>query len=171
MIEVSALELIGYLLGTGGVIGFLSTFLFYKYKKTKEKALATQEAKKAENMDISNAKEVIELYRSGMKDLQDLMSTRERELSKKVAEYSAKMTQYEAENKELKNLIKKLQRNQALIQVKLDAITMQSLQDCTNCSFKNDCNKYKTKLYISKNENEIKDENKVNESDILSDQQ
>lgn len=148
MIDISITQLIIIILGTGGLAGTISSLVMLRLRKKKEEQIIRQEKEKAENLDIKNAKEVIELYKAGMKDLQNLMNTREKELSKKVADYGAKLAQYENENKELRALVKKLRETQLEIQTKLDAITMQSLQDCERCSFKSDCLKYKTKLYI-----------------------
>lgn len=167
MIDMSIIQLISLLFGTTGLVSLVTSIIVIKYKKLKEKGLAKQELEKAENLDIHNTKEIVELYKTGMEDLQNLMQQREAELSKQVLECNKKIIEYESENKKLRELVDTLQKNQVLIQTKLDAITVQSLKDCDSCSFRNECMKYKAKLYLSNN---LNDGNKTNAENLHSDQ-
>lgn len=134
--------------GSSGAVGTLVSIITIKYRKRKEIALTQQEVEKADEAGIRNAKELIELYKSSVKDLQELTKQKESILSSKLTEYEGRLAEYKRENEHLKSLVEQLKQNQIGIQAKLDMITIQSLQDCDKCSFKANCDKFIAKVYI-----------------------
>lgn len=154
MIDMSFFELLAIVFGSGGISGLIVLLLTYKSKKRKEEAIAAQEEEKARAIDIKSTKDVIDLYKTGMKDLQELMMRREKELSAKVSDYAKKVEEYQKENKKLHDLVDQLRSTQLKLKSRLDTLTAQSLQDCNKCSFRDDCMKFKAKkLVVEEDEN------------------
>lgn len=153
---MSPFEIILIVFGSSGLTGLVSSFITFKYKKKKEEAQVDQEVSKAESINLKNIKEVIDLYKTGMKDLQDLMTKREKELSNRLEIYIKKVEEYQQENDRLSKLVDKLKATQLKLQTRLDTLTAQSLRDCNKCSYRDDCLKFKAKELL-KNENEVDD--------------
>lgn len=145
-------------LSTGGVIGSLVGF---RYIKSKEAAKARQETAQADSQELTNARNLIELYKNALDDVKVLNDKSESEYLKKIEEYDKKLEQYKSEldsyqkkHSNQERTIEELTRNQLRLKMEIQNLQIQSLESCDSCFCKATCEKYKAKK-IAYNENNV----------------
>ena len=137
-------------LTTGGVIGTISA---WKYQKRKNEAQTQGEENAAIASELTNANQIIQLYKTALEDLKALthqneeaytskikiLETKQDEALKQLDEYRASLRDYEKKVEELTKVQLKL---------KLEVMTVrsQSNSNCEVCEFRDGCQKYKAKL-------------------------
>lgn len=161
MIEWTTVEVvIGIIatLSTGGVVGSL---IGLQYVKTKEAAKTRQEIAQADSKELTNARDLIDLYKKALKDIKELNDKSESEYLKKIEDYDKKLEQYKSEldsyqkrHSDQERTIEELTRNQLRLKMEIQNLQSQSLEKCDSCFCKATCEKFKAKK-VAYNENNI----------------
>lgn len=136
-------------LTTGGIVGW---FVGFRYLKTREQAKAKQEVEQAEGLELTNTRELINLYKQALSDVKSLSKQTETEYADRVKQYekrleelSCKLSVYETNFKEQEATIDNLTRSQLKLKLEIMSVKNQSISNCSDCSFIDTCEKYKAK--------------------------
>lgn len=152
MFEWSTVEVIVGLLATLSTGGVIGSIIGWRYVKVKEAARARQETAQAESQELTNSRNLIEMYKTALEDQKKLSEQSESDYVKKIKEYDQRLAEYQSELNEYEKrysrqekIIEELTRNQLRLKLEIQNIQLQSIENCDSCSFKATCEKYKAK--------------------------
>lgn len=137
-------------LTTGGVIGTIGT---WKYQKRKNEAQTQTEENSAKASELTNANQIIQLYKTALEDLKALTHQNEEAYTNKIKILETKQNEALRQLEEYKNALKEYERKveeltKVQLKLKLEVMTVQSQSNsnCELCEFRDGCLKYKAKL-------------------------
>lgn len=153
-------------LTTGGVLGTIIGLRYRnrteKAKSKQEEARADQEDAETEKMNISNAAELVEMYKKALNDIEDIYKRKEvsltsqlTEVQGQVKELSLKVQEYQLRLTEKDDVITDITRSQLKMKLDMESMKMLMVEDCTNCSVVKTCVKYKLKQNMLNNSSAV----------------
>lgn len=141
-------------LSTGGIIG---SIIGLRYHKRKELAQVHQDESAAVATELSNAREVINLYRETLDDLTKLNEQKEtaylgkiKSLEDKLNECTNELAKYRGVLKEYEKKVDDLTKIQLKLKLEMMNWRDQSESKCSECDFRDGCMKYKTNININR---------------------
>lgn len=122
---------ISFVLG-GGIMGFINA------RATKKKAMAEANMAdaQAEGVDISNAKEIIDMYRAGIKDLNEM---HEKQLADAEAKYNSLKDQLNERITTLSNKLDQMEKENSDIRRKYNELLRMLAGVCATCGYFDSC--------------------------------
>jgi type II secretory pathway pseudopilin PulG len=140
-------------LTVGGILG---SIVGIGYLKKRERAKAQQEVEQATNLELTNIRNLIELYNKALEDSKNILDSTKssyenkiRQLENTVQDLTDKVGQYTKQVQENEDTIDKLTRSQLKLKVQLQSLTNLDNSDCQKCQFKDTCEKYKAKKILN----------------------
>jgi DNA repair exonuclease SbcCD ATPase subunit len=136
-------------LTTGGFIGWIIKARFISDHEKISIATENEEQKAA---DLKNAESIIALYKNALRDITEQSKKLKAQYEAQISQLTEKINKLEREASEYANQIQLqtknidlLTRNQIKMKMDIMSVKTQSLQDCENCAFNSNCEKFKAK--------------------------
>lgn len=136
-------------LSTGGIIGWI---IKARFISAHEKISIATEKENQEAADLKNAESIIKLYRDALNNateqsnkLREQYEAQIDQLNKRVRQLEQEAIEYAKQVESQTRTINMLTRNQVKMKMDIMSVRSQSLQDCENCAFNTNCDKFKAK--------------------------
>lgn len=153
---LSVLQMIIGIISSLTVGGIIGSIVGFQYLKKREFAKTKQEIEQAESLELANTRSLIEMYKNALVDFQTINESNKQSFTSKLDEVQTKLNECQDElernRKKIRDqekIIEDLTRNQLKLKLDLQSLHSQSKKDCSDCSFKDVCDKLKAKELIN----------------------